>query len=51
MLEQKEEKLIIWSVTRLSKEFKISQRKLSRLFKALGAKRYTNSTFVYTPDS
>lgn len=38
---------VIWSTKKLAKEFNLKRQQVSRLLKALGAKRYTNSTWIW----
>jgi DNA-binding MarR family transcriptional regulator len=43
--------MILWNPKQLAKELNIPQRTISRLLKALGAKRYTRSTYILEVDT
>ena len=45
-MADQEPKLIIWNTKKLAKKFNIERTKMARILKALGARKYTNSTYI-----
>jgi hypothetical protein len=45
-----DDEMVIWSAKKLAREFDMSRQKVGRLLKRLGAKRYTNSTYIWKLD-